>query len=689
MINAEKLQEALPLAQKVADIARAVKGDPSTEYADSLENLATVHRRLAKPAKAEPLYLQSIQIRSKAQGPKHNDVAAATQSLAEVCWELGAYAKAIQRYSEALDLFKQAGGEERPYVLLCMNNLAFIYRETGQYPLAEPLSIRATQIAEQLFGPDHEGTATALNNLATLYYDMADCGRAEPLLARALKTRTQRLGPDHPAVANTLNNLAGIYQKLGQYPKAEPLYLRSIDIRRKTLGENHPDVAINMANLAALYNDMGEYEKAESYSLRALDIQTKARGEDSSEVARCLNNLAAFYCDRGRLGEALPLIKQALAIRARALGPSHPAVVAVLENMAGSRVAAGRPREALELLQRARQITEKQTEMILGVTSEADKLAFLRLIEGDLDMRLSLACQYLPDDPDAVALAAESLVRSKGITLEALSRQQDAAALADDRELSDAYAQLRQVLQEMARLTLAGASPDENQIKTLETRKDELEALLSRRSAAFGQTHKTRLADLHAVGQAIPPGAVLVELCRPNLFAFKATGKQAKWLPARYLAFVISPGNTPPVRMMDLGDAATIDDAVGQFRQSVKVTQGAFRGLSLEPIKQESRTKARQELQRNSTRLHDLVFQPLRNHLAGARHVLISPEGSLAGIPFEALIDPKGSFLIEQYTFSYLTAGGELVRYTQPSPKADGVVVLANPDFDMAPDPSS
>ena len=48
--------------------------------------------------------------------------------------------------------------------------------------------------------------------------------------------------------------------------------------------------------------------------------------------------------------------------------------------------------------------------------------------------------------------------------------------------------------------------------------------------------------------------------------------------------------------------------------------------------------------------------------LGGATNILIAPDGALNLVPFSALVDDQGQFLIKKYTFTYPTSGRDLLR---------------------------
>src|SRR5262249_33193138 len=71
----------------------------------------------------------------------------------------------------------------------------------------------------------------------------------------------------------------------------------------------------------------------------------------------------------------------------------------------------------------------------------------------------------------------------------------------------------------------------------------------------------------------------------------------------------------------------------------------------------------------------------VRPLLADATQLLISPDGALSLIPFEALVDERGQYQITRYSFTYLTSGRDLLRMQVLRPTAGSPVVVADPLF--------
>lgn len=74
-------------------------------------------------------------------------------------------------------------------------------------------------------------------------------------------------------------------------------------------------------------------------------------------------------------------------------------------------------------------------------------------------------------------------------------------------------------------------------------------------------------------------------------------------------------------------------------------------------------------------------MRPVRKLLGGARHVFISPDGALNLIPFGALVDERGKYLVEGYSLTYLTSGRDLLRLQSGADSKQPPLVVADPAF--------
>ena len=146
------------------------------------------------------------------------------------------------------------------------------------------------------------------------------------------------------------------------------------------------------------------------------------------------------------------------------------------------------------------------------------------------------------------------------------------------------------------------------------------------------------------------------------------------WKWSCYAAFVLPAGEPDAVRMIDLGDAAIIDELIAEFRDCVT---GQSRAPGGPP------PTASEEADRVGAQLRARVFDPLREALGGRTRVFLSPDSHLNRLPFEVLPTESRQRLIDEYEFSDLTVGRDILRWDKPpASEPSPSIIVADPDFD-------
>src|SRR2546430_7128501 len=94
LYEAGKYAEAVPLAQRVVELAEKQFGPEHPNVATSLNYLAELYREQGSYAEAEPLHKRALAIREKTLDPEHPDVPTSLNYLAELYHAQGRYAEA-------------------------------------------------------------------------------------------------------------------------------------------------------------------------------------------------------------------------------------------------------------------------------------------------------------------------------------------------------------------------------------------------------------------------------------------------------------------------------------------------------------------------------------------------------------------------------------------------------------------
>ncbi|WP_437969089.1 CHAT domain-containing protein [Sorangium sp. So ce260] len=594
------------------------------------------------------------------------------------------------RAEDRLERHLKKSSVDGPSVARCLQDLADIHAEAGDPALARPLLERAIGILEKVIGAEHPSLAAALDRLAAVKLLLgAEPSEVVPLVERALALRDKKLGTGHVGRTTSLMLRGDLALRRRDRAAAERAYREALALRERRLGDRHPGVAEALAALGQLREEGGEPEAAE------------------------------------------PLYRRALAIEEAAFGPHHPRVARALQRLGRLRLDQGDLGDARGLLARGADIQDRRALALLPTASEEQRTAFVSALRDDTDLLLSLHADSAPSDPEAARLAFTAVLRRKGITLDAaadrLAALRDRSS-ADDTVLLKQFVSIQSQIVDLAVRLPSSQQPDELHaaIDALERQKEAIEEEIGRRGAAL------RIDDepvtLDGVRAALPKGAALVEIVvrRPRVpgrdseasderFAAPrappaaaraplaaslaplavplvppaaplaaslappsaasrapqgppsaASRAPLAWGAPRYAAYVLHADGR--IAWADLGEAASVDARAADLRR-------AFAQPHRDP-------------QRPARALDERVMQPLRALLGGARWLFLSPDGELNLVPFGALVDEHGRYLLEHGSFTYLTSGRDLLRSHHHDPRRAEpglpALIVGAPEFGSA-----
>jgi CHAT domain-containing protein len=720
---------AVDLSRKALAAARREHPAGHEEIATSLWNLARMIESQGGYAEMKPLLRESLGIYEKTYGPDHVYVAEVLGALARAHAGTGDTPAAVSSMERALSILEKAKSEKHADYLV---TLAAIHEAAGDYRRAQTAMERSIAVHAQRHGPDDPGLIDKVVRLGAYRYQLGDLRGALRHYARGLRLVEKRYGKDHIHSAMALQNMAVAYHELGDYVRAEQLYLKSLALKEKYVGDGHPDTAITLANIAQHYLSRGDPARARPYAeravasyeaaspqshgmavalhrigevrdrlaedagaeqahLRALAINEAIFPKDHVEVAGSLTHLTHFYLRHNQHAKALPLGERALAIfevklppgntriasalelvaharndrtsldlyrrvlamREAAVGKNHPDVATSLVNIVLTLMEEGRRQEAIALQERNNAIREQHLVTLLGSGSDAQKQQTISNLTRDLDTTLTLHLDA-PNDKRAARLAFTTLAQRKGRELDAVSAgyQNLRRSLSpDDHRLLDELSRTRaHIAAELGSAASSAATREK-----LSARAEELEARISARSAAFRRRQPVITFD--TLRAAVPSDAAVVELVVYQPRAWNSPSW--KCAPLHYAAYVLVRGKEP--QGVDLGEAKPIDELVATLRRQL--------------------ANPRADPRATAQALHRRVMAPLVPLLGSLRHVLVSPDGALNLVPFAALSDERGRYLVERYSFSYLTSVRDLIDGDAGERARGGTVVVADPDF--------
>jgi CHAT domain-containing protein/Tfp pilus assembly protein PilF len=642
-------------------------GDRAMQESRSLRTAAIRLQRQGRFDDARPMLERALSLGEAVRGSDDAYVAMVVGDLADDALEKHDDALARSLYERAIATFDTRWGAEHPFTAMARSRLGLLHQRAGQRRQAEDLVRPALAAIERSLGSDHPWFVRCLVTLANLRDDAGDFQEAEALNRRGLAILQTIHLTGTMLEATLLNNLGDLQRQRDDNVTAGALFQRSLDIAEALQGPDTYFVSTAVQNLGIIARERKDYAAARNYYARALAIRERIVGADHPDLAGLLNNLANVYRATGNNAMALETHFRALHLWERAAGPYARGTLVSVGNIARTFASIGDVTNALEFQRRADAILETQMSLDLATGSERQKLAFARSVSERTDRTLSLHLEQAPGDAGAASLAVLVLLQRKGRVQDAMTNVfasvRQRVADPADRVLMD---RLNDTTSQLARLVLRDPSaadppPGKQSIAQLEARKEELEATLSEHSAEFRA--QMRPVSLEAVQAALPDDAALLEFAVFRPFDPTAERNAEAYGPEHYVAYVVRKQGAPVG--VDLGAVAGIDELIGRFRD-------ALRNPAIE-------VKAR------ARALDARVMEPLRDSISGTTRLLISPDGDLNLVPFEALIDEHGRYLVEQYATSYLTSGRDLLRMQVPRASPGSPVIVADPLFGEAP----
>lgn len=736
--EAERLEQegnyddALPLVEQTLQIFEQTWGVENVDYARALNLIANIYTGKKDYAKAEPLYQRALKIRESVLGAEHPDVAASCNDMARfysltedtaktesfalraltirestldsnhfytgyALHDYGRYLFDSQKYGKAEEILKRALAilekslnEDHPQYAMALHSLGILYDTTGnfnssiqlykrelsskekangkdslpvarvlyyiarvnyrrgEYDEAEALYQRALDINEKL--KNENGILSAQANLANIHSARGDYQRGEEMYKQILERREKATNPIPLQIAHALVNLGEINNSKGDYTAAEAYLKRSMSIIENLWKEDTLELGDILTRLATAYIGKENYSAAEQASRRALTIFEKIHGPNHPHVAEALTVLGQIALLNGQFIAAEPMFRRALIITEKAQGIHAPASLEPLNGLANVYANQANIARAIEFQSRANAVVEHNLALAIAIGSERQKLSSVLAYASNMDRNISLHIGKAPADSRAAELAATTVLRFKGRvldsmadTLSSLRRRSEPKDRNLLDQLNDSTSQLAQ------RIFYAPDLATTAESRALEEKIEKLQDEISRRNAEF-VSQKQSVA-LESIRRSIPDESVLLEF---------ALYHPANAKDLRYVAYVIR--NQGDIRWKELGPSDGIDKLVDNLRQ-------ALRDASRKDVKQLARV------------VHEKIMQPILPFLEGSAQLLISPDGELNLIPFEALVDEQNRYLVETFLCSYLTSGRDLLRLQVVRDSNNSPAVLANPMF--------
>ena len=675
-----QFQAALESWQQALEIYRAI-GDLQRE-ADSLGNLGLAYDSLSDYQRAIEFHQQSLAIAQQI-GDRQGE-ASSLGRLGNVYRSLGQYQRAIDFLEQSLAIAREIG--DRQEEANSLGNLGNVHASFHQYLIAINFLEQSLEIKQEL--DDHQGESDILNNLGIIYRSLGQYQLSIEFLKQSLEIK-QEFGDRHGEAAS-FYNLGITYRLLGQYEQATSFLQQSLEIARE-IGSRQIE-ASSLGSLGNIYNSISQYQRAIDFHEQSLEIKQELGDRQGEAVS--LGNLGHIYFRLGEYQQAIDFHEQSLEI-AHQIG-DHQAEARALVNLGNPYLSLNEHQHAISFYRQSLAIAREIRDLDL----EGIALANMGLTYGELEQH-QLAIDYYRQQIDITREIGDR--RREAIAIGNLG-----SALIDVDQVAEAetfllqsieiYESLRTGLSDAQLISIADtqARPYTNLERALIAQGKHTEALtVTERGRAQAFALQLTLRQTDTANDALvnyPSIADIQHIARDQnatLVTYSLIFDQALYIwvvqpsgDIQFRSVEFNEGDTSninPIATIDgpvyrsNSDPSKLDTLVADSRTGIAVVGG----IPDERLKD----------------LHQVLIDPIADLLPTdpEANIVFVPQGSLFLVPFAALQDADGTYLIEKHTITTtpsmqvlgLAANEAADSIAQP---ASDALVVGNPVMPSIPD---
>lgn len=542
--------------------------------------------------------------------------------------------------------------QERKNLALRLNKFGLEQFNTGQYQNALEAFEQALIIVRRI--GYREGEGTILSNIGGVYLNLGQYPDALKYYEQSLII-TKEVG-DQAGVGTTLNNIGLVYDYIGQYAQALKYYEQALVIHKAVGNKLMEGTTLN--NIGAIFRNQGQYADALKYYSQALVIAKEV--SDKAGEGMTLNNIGDIYNNQAQYPQAMTYYEQALVIY-KAVG-DQAAQGTILNNIGLIYNNQGLYADALKYYSQA-----------LVIVKDVGNKAGEGITLNNIGLVYNNQRKY-PDAEKILFSAIEVLESLRpGLT--------DASKIAIFETQSQTYRLLQYALIAQNKTNTALEIAERGRGRAF------VELLAQRQSSNPNNQLTVKPPTIQQIQQiAKVQNATLVEYSIVKN-TFKNQEKEESQESSLYI-WVVKPTGEVAFKQVDL-KSLILKDLVNKSRVSIGVRG---RGIGVTP-KTDAPTQARKLQQ-----LHQILIQPIAKFLPSNpnERVIFIPQNELFLIPFVALQDEQGKYLIEKHTI--LTAPAiqvlqlthqqrQQIEAIHKSPlQGKDVLVMGNPTMPSIPD---
>lgn len=677
----EHYRQSLALAEAAGDRSIA---------AGALRTIGSIHYLQGDYLEALEYYEKAVALREALDDRR--GLARLQVDIGSLHFRWGDLDRALDHYQRGLTMAEAL--DDTSTRTMALNSIGLVQSVRGDYDLALETHRKVLRLVEEAGGKDRHTIAYALDRMGVIYFHQGSYARALEQYSKSLALE-EALG-DTRGVAGTLLNVGAVHFMLGSHDLALEHFQKSLAMK-EAIGDRR-DAANALIGLGVIFRDQGDYAQALERFQKGLKLAEELG--DKALIAYAQNQTGVAHHMQGSYGQALDHYRKSLALK-EGLGEKR-GIAEALKDIARVQCDQGDHGPALDTAERAVAVaaaiglretlweahtTAGKALRGLGRPVEA-RHAFDQAIATIEDLRAEVggseqARQRFFENKVSPYHAAVQILHAQGDDRAALAY----AERAKSRVLLD-------VLQESGiRVTKAMTVPEQGEERRLKAALVSLNTQVTRES----QRPRPDEARLDGLRSGLKTARLGYEAFQAALYAahpsLRTQRGEARPVTLEEAAELV-PDATTAVLEYVVTDDETYLFVLTKAREAAVVLRSHVlrvkrRDLAREVAAFRGQLAVRdQGFRPRASRLYDLLLMPARAELQGRQTVVIVPDGTLWELPFQALLDERGRYLVEGHAISYapsLTVLREMAKMRNQEkgggPGSRTLLAMGNPDL--------
>lgn len=258
MYELRELNKAIDYQQQALDIYLKQNKLPLVAMGDAWNNLANAQADNGDDEAALVSYNKAIEIRYGLEGPNSPGMADLMQNMAGCYISLNQLDSAIMGYQSAIQIYKTLGlkpiSEANAWY-----NLGVCCQITGDLEFSQYCQEQALDLRKKNLKKDHPAILTAERGLALTFLKLGDYERADYHLNGVLEARRRTKSPQ---IANSLSDVSSLAKHFGDWGKAERTIREAIGMVRSAEKPDSMSMGRFLGNYGNLLLEMGNLDSA-------------------------------------------------------------------------------------------------------------------------------------------------------------------------------------------------------------------------------------------------------------------------------------------------------------------------------------------------------------------------------------------------------------------------------------------